>query len=413
MAVGPGAQRRGRILVLTPRWPWPADGGDRLRLLRLAQALAPNHDLCLLAVCQTSAEMAAPVPADAPFVAIHRVRLPRWRSWWNMAAALLRPGLPLQVAYYRSRHVRRAVQQLLPGQHLVACHLARMAPYGLGQGLPCWVELTDAVSLTMQRAAGVARARHPPRALLYALEARRMRAFERSVAARADLVSLVSPVDAGQLEAGGVVDRSALVVAPNGVTLPASSGLPAGARPATVALLGRMDSLANRDALWFFVREVWPGVRTAVPQARLHVIGRVADRDLGALRTLPGVVLHGVVPRLSDVLGEVRVGVCPVRFGAGMQNKLLDYLAHGCAAVTSPVGLEGLDAQPGRDLLVAADAHEWVRQTVRLLTDGAAATALAQAGRAVAERHGWGHALRPLTESVDRLLQPPTRQRRP
>jgi glycosyltransferase involved in cell wall biosynthesis len=406
----PEPAARQRILLLTPRWPWPVNGGDRLRLLRLAEALAGRSDIDLLCLCQTRAELMASVPDGSPFREVHRVHLPRWRSWWNMLLALGQPAMPLQVAYYRSRAFEAAVgrQLALHGHDLLGCHLARMAPYGLGHGRPCWVELTDAVSLTMERAARLARTRWDPRAWLYALEARRMRAFERSLAGRSDLVSLISPVDAGYLFPAGDASRSPVVVAPNGVTLPAGPLQAAGLRGASVALLGRMDSLANRDALWFFVDDVWPAVRAAVPSAQLHVVGHVRPADARKLRERAGVTVHGVVARLSAVLGAARVGVCPVRFGAGMQNKLLDYLAHGCAAVTTPVGLEGLDARPGEDLRVARNREEWVEEVVRLLGDDRWATAVADAGRLVAQRHGWAHALSPLVTAIDTLLRAPS-----
>lgn len=322
-----------------------------------------------------------------------------------MLLAVAQPAVPLQVAYYRSPALEAAVAQHLTryGHALLGCHLARMAPYGLGRGRPCWVELTDAVSLTMERAARLARSRWDPRAWLYALEARRMRAFERTLAGRAALISLISPVDAGHLFPAGDAPPCRVVVAPNGVTLPTVAPQAAGRRGSSVALLGRMDSLANRDALWFFVDEVWPAVRAAVPSAQLHVVGLVRRGDARTLSDRPGVTCHGEVAQLSTVLGKARVGVCPVRFGAGMQNKLLDYLAHGCAAVTSPIGLEGLDARPGEDLRVAQDGGQWVAEVVRLLRDDRWATAIGDAGHVVARRHGWGHALTPLLDAIDTL----------
>jgi hypothetical protein len=399
------AARRGRILLLTPRWPWPANGGDRLRLLRLAEALSTRYDISLLSGCQTRMELDAPVPADAPFTVVHRIHLPRWRSWWRMLLAAFTSGQPLQVAYYQDARLSATVSRLLPGHDLLACHLARMAPYAQSVQLPCWVELTDAVSLTMRRAAELAAGKGDPRRWLFHLEAARMRAWEQSLADRVDLLSLVSPIDRQHLFGETGSRRARIAVAPNGVNLPEGTVRPAGERPASVVLLGRMDALANRDALWFFVRDVWPTVRAVVPQATLQVVGHVADRDRRHLAAVPGVLVHGVVPQLASVLLDARVGVCPVRFGAGIQNKLLDYFAHGCAAVTSPIGLEGLDARAGNDVRVAVGREEWIAEVVRLLQDDVAASHTGQAGRAVAERHGWRQALQPLVDEIDALVQ--------
>lgn len=400
-AAGP---RRGRILLLTPRWPYPVIGGDRLRIWHLARQLAQHHDITLLSLCQTRAELEAPLPDDGVFTAVHRVRLPRWRSWLQMVAALPTQA-PLQVAYYRSGAFQRLVDQLLPRHDLIGCHLARTAPYAASARVPRWLEMTDAVSLTMQRAASLGtRPRIDPRHWAYRLEARRMRACERSLVKTFDLVSLVSPVDAQVLEADA---HAPVLVAPNGVALPSAPLPPAGHRPANVALVGRMDSLANRDALWFFVQDVLPRVRATVPQAELHVIGHVAPADEARLARAPGVRLTGTIARLEDALRHCRVGVCPVRIGAGVQNKLLDYMAHGLASITSPIGLEGLALTPGREALCARSVDDWAQLTTELLLDDTRASALGEHGAAWARQHGsWPHALAPLVARVQALLGP-------
>jgi glycosyltransferase involved in cell wall biosynthesis len=397
---------RKRILLLTPRWPYPVMGGDRLRIWRLAEAVARDHEISLLSLCQTEEEMAAPAPADGIFTSTHRIRLPRWRSWMQMMLALP-TSTPLQVAYFRSAAFRRQVEALAPGHDMVWCHLVRMAPYALACPGPRWLEMTDAISLTMQRAAAAAKPANP-RAWALRLEAARMRAYERTMPRWFDLVTLVSDVDRQAALVPKAGDRARVVVAPNGASSPDSSLPPAAHRPPTVALIGRMDSLANRDALWFFVREVWPAVHQRVPLSRLEVIGHVVEADRARLLAAPGVHLAGIVPSLSDALQACRVGVCPVRIGAGVQNKLLDCMAHGLASVTSPVGLEGLEAHDGVHVLVARTTQQWTDHVVRLLLDDTLATAIgAAAQQFTIERLAWDRMLQPALGAVHELLGRP------
>jgi glycosyltransferase involved in cell wall biosynthesis len=397
---------RKRILLLTPRWPYPVVGGDRLRIWRLAKAVALDHEVSLLSLCQTEEEMAAPAPTDGIFASIHRIRLPRWRSWMQMMLALP-TSTPLQVAYFRSAALRRQVEALAPGHDMVWCHLVRMAPYALTCPGPRWLEMTDAISLTMQRAAAAARPTNP-KAWALRLEAARMRAYERTMPKWFDLVTVVSDVDRQASLVPQEGDRARVVVAPNGASRPNVGLPPAGHRPPTVGLIGRMDSLANRDALWFFVREIWPAVHRRVPSSRLEVIGHVVEGDRDRLLATPGVHLAGIVPSLSDTLRACRVGVCPVRIGAGIQNKLLDCMVHGLASVTSPVGLEGLDAQDGVHVLVARTAPQWVDHVVRLLLDDALATAIGSAAQQFTIEHlAWDRMLQPALGAMQELLGRP------
>lgn len=397
-----GSHRRRRILLLTPRWPYPVNGGDRLRIWHLAREVSQHHDITLLSLCQTEQEMDSSAPPDGVFASSHRVLLPKWRSWAQMLAALP-TRTPLQVAYYHSEPFRREVQRLEPTHDLVWCHLIRMAPYARQSALPQWLEMTDAISLTMSRAAR-ARAWWSPGRLPFLVEAARLRRWEGDAAHRFDLVTLVSAVDRDAVAAQAHAPAN-LVVAANGVDA-APLAMPAPSRRAAgVALLGRMDSVANRDALRYFVRDIWPKVLAIEPSARLHVVGHVPVREARWLARVDGVQLHGVVPELATVLLHCRVGVCPVRVGAGIQNKLLDYMAHGLAAVTSPIGLEGLAGRPGTHLLLAESSADWVAAITRLLSDGPLADSIAREGQAlVRQQHRWRESLSPAIGAVNNLL---------
>ncbi|HAP1461403.1 TPA: glycosyl transferase family 1, partial [Escherichia coli] len=40
-----------QILVLTPRFPFPVIGGDRLRIYKICKELSKHYDLTLLSLC--------------------------------------------------------------------------------------------------------------------------------------------------------------------------------------------------------------------------------------------------------------------------------------------------------------------------------------------------------------------------
>jgi glycosyltransferase involved in cell wall biosynthesis len=399
----PPSLPRQRILLLTPRWPYPPVGGDRLRIWHLAREVARQHDVTLLSLCQDAQELDSPLP-EGVFSAAHRVHLPRWRSWAQVLAASV-GTLPLQVAYYRSQAFQHLVDRLVPQHDLVWCHLARTASYAKDAPIPRWLEMTDAVSMTMDRAAHLRTFFADPRRIGYRLEAQRMRRYERALCQHFDLVTLISDVDCQAVLSNMSKARARMVVAPNGVRLPSATLAPAGERPAGIALIGRMDSMANRDALLYFAGDIFPHILRQVPHARLHIIGPARKADADRLRRVPGVVVEGVVSRLEDVLYKCRVGVCPVRFGAGVQNKVLDYMAHGLAIVTSPIGLEGLQADPQKDLVVATETAQWIEAVSRLLVDDGQASALGASGQSLLhERHSWATALSPAMEALTNVL---------
>ncbi|MEZ9418191.1 glycosyl transferase family 1, partial [Vibrio sp. 10N.286.49.E1] len=61
-----------KILVLTPRYPYPVIGGDRLRIFEICRELSKNYSLTLLSLCETQSEMEMDTPSDGVFSSIHR-----------------------------------------------------------------------------------------------------------------------------------------------------------------------------------------------------------------------------------------------------------------------------------------------------------------------------------------------------
>ena len=128
------------------------------------------------------------------------------------------------------------------------------------------------------------------------------------------------------------------------------------------------ESAHNVEGLRWFLAEVWPQIRTALPSARLEVCGTVC----GALarRTVPeGVLLRGLVPDLGTVLHRAAVAIAPVTAGSGLKIKLLDYVAHGLAVVTTEIGVEGFEVTPDWPFVVAANAGDFAKAAAYLAGD--------------------------------------------
>jgi glycosyltransferase involved in cell wall biosynthesis len=390
---------RRRILVLTPRPPFPAVGGDKVRIANLCRELARHHDLTLLSLCTSRGDLVQAEPGI--FTQAEYVALPRWRSWLNALAALP-TAQPMQLAYYRSAAFQRRVQALLPGHDAVLCHLVRTAPYALNSTCPRILEMTDAISLSMERARAVAPVRFDLRMMLYRVEARRLRDVERTLAARFDLVSLISAVDRDHLFPADDDARRRCIVVPNGVAAPPPLAEPTAATE--LAFVGNLRTLQNLDAVWFFLRDVLPALRAHHPGLTLRLIGPVGTADRQHLARNDGVRVIGQVDSITTALQGAAIGICPMRIGAGMQNKVLDYMAHGLATVTSPVGLEGIQAIDGEHLLVAGPAEEWVERIGTLVRQPAMARKLGAAARSVvADSYRWGRCASPLLDAIDTL----------
>lgn len=121
-------KNRKSILVLTPRFPYPVIGGDRLRIFEICKELSKNYDLTLASLCESKSEVEYDLPEDGVFKNVHRVYLPKWKSYLNCIVALPQDK-PLQVAYYSSLKFRRLVNKLSESHNIILPHLIRTADY--------------------------------------------------------------------------------------------------------------------------------------------------------------------------------------------------------------------------------------------------------------------------------------------
>lgn len=212
--------------------------------------------------------------------------------------------------------------------------------------------------------------------------------------------------DAVQAMAPLAADR--LGIAANGVD---AQGLErpadAGERdPQELLFVGHLAYPPNHEGVAWFIREVLPRVRAAVPDARLTVVGADAPPALAALASTAGVRFTGFVPDTRSLLWKSAVSVCPVRTGAGRQNKLLEAFAAGLPAVATPLAAEGAEAEPDRHLLTGEGAEAFAAAVVRLLRDPGQGRRLAEAARAmVLKEYSWESGARAVCGALESTVE--------
>jgi sugar transferase (PEP-CTERM/EpsH1 system associated) len=389
-----------RILCLTSRLPYPPDRGDRLRAFHIIEHLSARHELTLASFI-AHPDQRELVSALEPYCRVHTVSLSPLRSATTAAGNVWRRA-PLQALYYRSRAMRRLVDDLVTSTPFDAAyvHLFRMAPYVAGHPqLYRVVDLTDAIS----REIGLSLPyRSLASRLLYRLEVPRIARYECAVARGFEETWLISEADRGYLEAA--CPGANLQVVPNGVDV--DHFRPTGQPPERHSLIfvGHMGVFHNIDAAQYLVGDLLPIVRQQVPDCQLYLVGARPGPEVQRLEDVPGVHVTGFVPDLNQALSRAAVFVAPLRFAAGVQNKVLEAMAAGRPVVTTRVINAGLGATPGRDLLVADDSEVIAAAVARLLQDPRLQEQVGQAGRDfVQRRYSWQHAVRRMA-AIERAL---------
>lgn len=392
------ANDKPKLLVLAPRFPYPPIGGDRLRIYRLCKQIAIDCELTLLCLCDSEEEMKYAVPEDGVFTRVERIFHGRLRRLWGCVRTLP-SGAPFQVGYYWNREFEQRFRILSRSHHGLYAHLIRMGAYLENSKLPKILEMTDAISLSYARHVAY---RDPLFGTAYRWEASRLIRCERKLIEKCDLTVLVSKLDRDFLLSGS--DSQKVLVSSNGVD---TQALPFDYSPdgRTIVFIGKNTAFHNRDGILYFTNNILPLIRSRRPGVKFKVVGQIG-RSLQRNLERRGVVVAGAVQEIAGAARNASVGVCPVRIGAGVQNKILEYMSLGIPTVTSSVGLEGLDAIPGVHLLVADTPENWADQICGLFADPTRGESLAVAARHFVERHhDWSSLAVPLRARIADLLK--------
>ncbi|MFQ2235986.1 glycosyltransferase family 4 protein [Aeromonas dhakensis] len=393
---------RKKILILTPRFPYPVIGGDRLRIYEVCKELSKSYDLTLVSLCENQFEMSYAVPKDEVFKNVYRVFLPKWKSYLNCLFSL--PiSKPLQVAYYQSRKFRSLVEELSINHDMVLPHLIRTAEYVKNLDVKKILEMTDAISMNYTRVSQI-KNNSGLKGLIYRIEKDRLNKYEKNIAAHFDCNVFVSQIDRDFLYSNipEVIDKT--LVCSNGVDL---SKLPYRFIPGgnKLVFIGNMYSAQNFDAAYWFAKNVLPIIRQH-GDYEFHVIGKIPTDCQKKLMQISGVVVTGAVESVVEHAKGALAGICSVRLAAGVQNKILEYMALGIPTITSSTGLEGLFAKEGESILVADSPDSYVKHILELKNNIRLAEVIAHnALRYVKEQHSWDVKLKPLINKVQQLLK--------
>ncbi len=400
------SEGRLNILYVSPMPASPARFGAQARIQGLMTELARRHDLTAIMLVDTEFEVEecqramraycrdvvlVPRPHEGEGLRKRLLQLrslASTRSWERRSSVV--PGI--QRALDRVLRAKRFDLVNLEFSSLGECHLRQAPP---NERLPRLVVASHNIDYDLARQ--YARA---GRSLVHRLYAvvnwRKLRREELGTYRDADGVYLCSAEDERRLL--DVIPGARTAVIPNAADVDYYQPRPTDPPPdgRTVVFFGLLSYAPNVDGVNYFFQNIWPRVAKAHPEARFKIIGGSAPRSLQLLAG-PRVELTGFVPDLRPHLAAAAAVIVPLQLGGGTRLKIVEAMAMGKAIVSTTLGAEGIEAVPGRDLLIEDQPEAFADAVSRLLGDPELAARIGQSGRSLAvERYSWSGAARAL-----------------
>jgi glycosyltransferase involved in cell wall biosynthesis len=384
------------ILFLTQIIPYPPDAGPRVKTWHVLRYLAARgHRVTLAAFVR---------PEEEPYV--HEIRkiceavypVPIHRSRFTDVGYWLRSnwtGRPFLIERDDLSEMRSLVKRLVAAGEVDAIHSDQLTMTQFALPYKNLIRIFDAhnaVWTIVDRMQQNARWYLKPFA---SLESRRIKRYEGMIVREFDHTLAVTEPDRQSLleavaeasDVGAPLPHSKITVVPIAVDTRQLQPAIRQAESTNLLTLGTLHYPPNADGIRWFVREIFPLVRRQVPGVTLTIIGKNPPADfLRFAQQYPNsIMVTGYVPDLDQYMEKAALMVIAVRPGGGMRVRILEAFARAMPVVTTTVGLEGIEARPGEDVMVADTPAVFAQTVVELLRDRSLQAQLAENGRRLAE----------------------------
>jgi sugar transferase (PEP-CTERM/EpsH1 system associated) len=391
------------LLFLCHRIPYPPNKGDKIRSWHLFEELGKDFRIHLGTFIDDPADTEYIPYLDSLCTSSCYVRLSPALARVRSLPALL-TGRSLSEYYYHSRALHAWVRSLLRREAVSRALVfsSPMAQYVLKNAGAFERKIIDFVDVDSDKWSQYARTRKKPMDLVYRREADKLLAFDREVARDFDYSFFVSREEAELF--AGIAPESATKVRyfSNGVDLDYFRPSETVASPYTgngpiLVFTGAMNYWPNVDAACWFAREIFPSVRARYPDVEFFVVGANPAPEVRRLGDLEGVTVTGTVADVRPYIQHASAAVVPMRIARGIQNKVLEAMAMARPLVATTQGLEGINPQIGRDVVLADDAAAF-GAAVNDLLSGEYPELGASARQFVMEGFHWQENIRPLRQ---------------
>jgi len=359
------------ILYICPRFPYPADRGDKVVIYNNLKYLSKKNKITLLTFVDDEKVLEEGIANLQPYCnSIETFKKRSNFSIINLVLAIAWKAPFSVIRYYSSQMIKRSKDLIESGKFdIVHIDFYYMAQYVLNKKVK--VPEKTAIILTAHNieyiiySKSASFTKSPLNKLLIWLESLRIKGYEPSLFKRFDNCVVFSELDKAhimRLSGATNIKVNPVCVEENNDTQSDVSE-----ERNSILFFGRLNTLPNEDAVRFFHNEVFPLIKKDLPNVKFIIAGRFPTRYILGLTKDPAIKVINVVPDIKELLKKVSLVIVPIRLGGGIRIKILDSWAQGKAVVSTSIGAEGLEYKNKEDMIVADTPPEFKNAVIHLL----------------------------------------------
>ncbi len=200
--------------------------------------------------------------------------------------------------------------------------------------------------------------------IIFYSEARRLKRYERKYCPQYTLNLVVSEQDKQILLKNVGTIKTEII--PNPVDTSYFNFRKKAVNSKIISFIGGLTWYPNLSAMKYFLEKIWPEILLKQPDTIFKIVGK---HEGEIENDYQNVIFLNFVKDIRELLANTRVFVCPITDGGGTRLKILDAVASGVPVVTTTIGVEGLEFEHEKQLLIADQPKKFASEVKRLLED--------------------------------------------
>ena len=348
-----------KIVIVTSRFPWPIEKGDKLRIYHQLRHLSQHHEILLISIVDKEPSQVALNHLQQYCTSIEYYLLPKNRRIIQAIYAWIN-GQPAQVGYFYNSKVKKKIyERIIAFQpERIYCQLVRVSEYVKTLPYVKVLDYMDTFSSGMKRQSEI---RSFPYNLFYKRESTLIQRYERSVYSFFDETIIISERDKNELP---ILSKNLVKVVPNGIDTDYFT--PDARVPQyDLVFVGNLGYKPNEQAVLTLLE--WYQ-RSDFHDVKVLIAGARPTAKLLAIEE-KNWTIAGWMDDIRDAYRDAQIFVAPLTTGSGLQNKILEAMSCGLPCVTTSLVNDSVGAQDNADIVVADSQQQFETSVKNLLAD--------------------------------------------
>ena len=129
--------------------------------------------------------------------------------------------------------------------------------------------------------------------------------------------------------------------------------------------IGSMNWLPNIETVKHLIQTIFPEIRKTIPDAKLYIAGSSMPEEFQT-SIEAGIEIVGYVDSISDFMISKGIMLVPIQSGSGVKIKIIEGMNFGVPILTTPLGIEGIALENGKDVLIASNDTDFINAAIEL-----------------------------------------------